>query len=64
MAPTSSLSSISDTDELIFAREAHLRSIIETIPDAMIVIDVQGHILSFSTAAEEMFGFTEAELLG
>jgi two-component system sensor kinase FixL len=64
MAPIHSLSSISDTDELIFAREAHLRSIIETIPDAMIVIDEQGQILSFSTAAQEMFGFTEAELLG
>jgi two-component system sensor kinase FixL len=62
--PVHTLSSISDTDELIFAREAHLRSIIETIPDAMIVIDDHGRILSFSTAAEEMFGFTEAELLG
>jgi two-component system sensor kinase FixL len=46
------------------AREAHLRSILETIPDAMIVIDEGGRILSFSTAAETMFGFTEAELLG
>jgi two-component system sensor kinase FixL len=64
MAPVHSLSSISDTDELVFAREAHLRSIIETIPDAMIVIDARGRILSFSAAAEEMFGFTEAELLG
>jgi len=51
-------------DELILAREAHLRSIIETIPDAMIVIDARGRILSFSAAAEEMFGFKEAELLG
>ncbi len=47
-----------------FVREAHLRSILETIPDAMIVIDEAGHILSFSTAAEKMFGFAEAELLG
>ena len=47
-----------------FAREAHLRSILETIPDAMIVIDELGRILSFSAAAEKMFGFAEAELLG
>jgi len=47
-----------------FAREAHLRSILETIPDAMIVIDARGHILSFSAAAERMFGFGEEELLG
>jgi two-component system sensor kinase FixL len=48
----------------IFAREAHLRSILQTVPDAMIVIDVHGHILSFSAAAERMFGFSEDEVLG
>jgi two-component system sensor kinase FixL len=50
--------------ELATAREAHLRSILETIPDAMIVIDAKGRILSFSAAAERMFGFTEAEIAG
>jgi two-component system sensor kinase FixL len=50
--------------EEVFAREAHLRSILETIPDAMIVIDVRGRILSFSAAAERMFGFSENEMLG
>jgi len=48
----------------IFAREAHLRSILETVPDAMIVIDERGYILSFSAAAERMFGFLEDEVLG
>ncbi len=48
----------------VFAREAHLRSILETIPDAMIVIDERGRILSFSTAAEKMFGYREAEVVG
>ena len=48
----------------IFAREAHLRSILQTVPDAMIVIDVHGHIRSFSAAAERMFGFSEDEVLG
>ena len=48
----------------VFAREAHLRSILETIPDAMIVIDERGLILSFSAAAEEMFGYSESEVLG
>jgi two-component system sensor kinase FixL len=50
--------------EGVFAREAHLRSILETIPEAMIVIDVRGRILSFSAAAERMFGFSENEMLG
>jgi two-component system sensor kinase FixL len=48
----------------VLAGEAHLRSILETVPDAMIVIDEQGLIISFSAAAERMFGYTEAELLG
>lgn len=48
----------------VFAREAHLRSILETVPDAMIVIDERGRIVSFSTAAETMFGYSETELLG
>jgi len=37
---------------------------LETVPDAMIVIDERGLILSFSAAAERMFGYSEAELLG
>jgi two-component system sensor kinase FixL len=44
--------------------EAHLRSILATVPDAMIVIDEQGTILSFSATAERMFGFGEAEVAG
>ncbi|MGZ5826247.1 MAG: two-component system sensor histidine kinase NtrB, partial [Croceibacterium sp.] len=43
---------------------AHLRSILETVPDAMVIIDDHGHITSFSKAAERLFGFAEVELLG
>jgi two-component system, LuxR family, sensor kinase FixL len=46
------------------ASETHLRSILATVPDAMVVIDETGHILSFSAAAERMFGYTEDEVLG
>jgi two-component system, LuxR family, sensor kinase FixL len=42
---------------------AHLRSILATVPDAMVVIDEAGAILSFSAAAEKMFGFAETEVL-
>ena len=45
-------------------REAHLRSILDTIPDAMIVIDEAGLMRSFSPAAERLFGWTAAEALG
>lgn len=45
-------------------REAHLRSILDTIPDAMIVIDEAGLMRSFSPAAERLFGWSAAEALG
>jgi two-component system, LuxR family, sensor kinase FixL len=45
-------------------REEHLKSILATVPDAMIVIDDKGVILSFSKAAERLFGYTEAEVEG
>lgn len=45
-------------------REAHLRSILETVPDAMVVIDEQGLIRDFSHAAERMFGWAAAEVAG
>jgi two-component system sensor kinase FixL len=44
--------------------EAHLRSILATVPDAMVVIDEAGLILTFSAAAEKMFGYSEAEVAG
>jgi two-component system sensor kinase FixL len=46
------------------ASEAHLRSILETVPDAMVVIDEQALIQSFSTTAERLFGYTPEEVLG
>jgi len=42
----------------------HLRSILATVPDPMVVIDVRGTIMSFSAAAERLFDFTEAEVTG
>ena len=46
------------------AREAHLRSILDTVPDAMVVIDEQGIIQSFSSAAERLFGWNAEEAIG
>lgn len=52
------------TERAVQEREEHLQSILDTVPDAMIVIDEQGRITSFSAAAERLFGYTEQELLG
>ena len=51
-------------EEALRSRESHLRSILSTVPDAMVVIDDQGMIVSFSATAERLFGYQEAELLG
>ncbi|WP_253709765.1 PAS domain S-box protein [Bradyrhizobium sp. WD16] len=51
-------------EEALRTRESHLRSILETIPDAMVVIDERGIMQSFSTAAERLFGYSSSEALG
>jgi two-component system sensor kinase FixL len=43
-------------EEALKARETHLRSTVEIVPDAMIVIDKDAEIQSFSVAAERLFG--------
>lgn len=45
-------------------REAHLQSVLDTVPDAMVVIDTQGIMQSFSTAAEKLFGYRPEEAVG
>src|SRR5690242_15254836 len=50
--------------EVPLKAEAHLRSILATVPDAMVVIDEVGSIVSFSAAAEKMFGYSEVEVIG
>lgn len=51
-------------ERAIEKREAQLNSILATVPDAMVVIDSEGTMLSFSAAAQRMFGYNEAEVLG
>jgi two-component system, LuxR family, sensor kinase FixL len=45
-------------------REAHLKSILDTVPDAMAVIDERGIIQSFSSAAERLFQYYADEVVG
>lgn len=48
----------------VTAREAHLRSILDTVPEAMVVIDPSGIVTSFSAAAQKLFGYSEDEVRG
>jgi two-component system sensor kinase FixL len=69
-----SLTGIVVTARDVSAREEDLRSITDgaallsailaTVPDAMIVIDEQGLITSFSTTAQSLFGYSETEVIG
>jgi two-component system sensor kinase FixL len=53
-----SQSPLADSDSAL------LRSILETVPDAMIVIDARGTVQFFSSAAERLFGYPAAEVRG
>jgi two-component system sensor kinase FixL len=46
------------------ATNAHLQSILDTVPDAVVVIDRSGVMSSFSPAAERLFGWTAEEAIG
>jgi two-component system sensor kinase FixL len=46
------------------ASEAHLRNLLNTIVDGLITIDEVGNVLSANPAAERLFGYAEAEMLG
>lgn len=51
-------------EEALRASESHLRSILSTAPDPMVVIDEAGRILSFSAAAETLFGYARTDVVG
>ena len=48
----------------LLAAEARLRSILQTVPDAMLIIDERGRIESLSTTAEHLFGYAMGEVAG
>jgi len=55
---------INTTRRVLDEREAHLRSILDTVLDATIVIEQDGVIASFNAAAIRQFGYQENEVIG
>jgi two-component system sensor kinase FixL len=53
-----------ETRAALAAREAHLRSIFDTAPEAMIVINEQGVVQSYGASAERMFQWRPNEIVG
>ncbi|MBX5132985.1 PAS domain S-box protein [Rhizobium lentis] len=60
----SDVSALRQAQEAVKSREAHLSSILDTVPDAMVVIDHKGKVLSFSKAAEKLFGMPADQICG
>jgi len=51
-------------DDALKQSEARLRSILDTVPDAIVIIDEFGLIESFSPAASRLFGYTAEQVTG
>lgn len=60
----SDVTALRRAEETVRSREAHLSSILETVPDAMVVIDQKGIVMSFSKAAEKLFGLSSDQICG
>src|SRR5690606_32826245 len=61
------LSAREQVDEIrdtLHERDAHLQSILDTVLDAMVVIDPRGKMLSFNASAVRQFGYTPEEVVG
>ena len=50
--------------DTLLERDTHLQSILDTVLDAMVVIDVDGKMLSFNGSAVRQFGYAPDEVLG
>ena len=61
---SSAVAQPSEPPDAIASESALLRSVLETVPDAMVVIDQRGIVQYFSTAAERLFGYTADEVRG
>jgi PAS domain S-box-containing protein len=51
-------------EEALQRAEEALRKLVETAPDAIVVIDVDGKIVSWNPGARDIFGYDEEEAIG
>ena len=58
------ITDVRDADELRHKSDEVFRSVLESAPDAMVVVNPQGHVQIVNSRTEQLFGYTRSELLG
>jgi PAS domain S-box-containing protein len=58
------MTTLRDADEVRRKSEELFRGLLESAPDAMVVVDSRGRIQVVNSRTEQLFGFTRQELLG
>lgn len=55
---------MSHVEHALSASEEQFRHVVHAAPDGIVLADGEGKIVSWNTAAERLFGYTEGEILG
>ena len=53
-----------DAMQTLEALQLHLESVLESVPDGMVIINEEGMILQFSRAARDLFGYRNEDIIG
>ena len=53
-----------EREATLLAHEKQLRSVLDTVPSAMVIFDINGDIKAFSASAERLFGYSAEEAMG
>jgi two-component system sensor kinase FixL len=58
------ITALKQAEQALRTSEQRWRSVVESAVDGIVVIDSRGHIEAFNPAAERLFGYAEAEVIG
>jgi len=51
-------------EEALSTKEEQFRQVVHTAPDGIVLADGNGRVVSWNAAAERLFGYTDAEIIG